>query len=215
MNRAFAACICLLLLTSAALAEVEVTIYGGFQSVPESNIVIRDADVIADADFSEDWQGQSSSAPLYYGIRATSWWSPTFGLGVDLAHSKLSPKDDDLPAGYDLIESTDGVNTMTVNAYRRWLNRFGEVTPYIGGGVGLAAPHVEVTNVASETFGYQLTGPAATWVAGARYPINEQVSVFGEYRGTYSANVADLSTGETLETDVTTNALNLGLSFNF
>ena len=107
------------------------------------------------------------------------------------------------------------MNILTVNAYRRWSSAFGDVSPYVGGGVGVSIPHVEVTNGSSDTFGYQLTGPAATWIAGATYPINEQWSVFGEYKGTYSSNTADLDTDGTLETDIFTNAVNLGLSFNF
>jgi len=120
-----------------------------------------------------------------------------------------------LPDGYDVLEFTDGLNILTVNAYRRWSSAFGDVSPYVGGGVGVSIPHVEVTNGSSDTFGYQLTGPAATWIAGATYPINEQWSVFGEYKGTYSSNTADLDTDGTLETDIFTNAVNLGLSFNF
>ena len=102
-----------------------------------------------------------------------------------------------------------------VNAYRRWENAIGDLTPYVGDRLGLAIPHVEVTNRTSETFGYQVTGPAATWIAGASYPINDKWSVFGEYKGTYSQNTADLDTGGTLETDVVTNAVSVGLSFSF
>jgi lipid A oxidase len=91
----------------------------------------------------------------------------------------------------------------------------GNVTPYVGGGLGVSIPHVEVTNGASETFGYQLTGPAATWIAGASYPISEQWSVFGEYKGTFTSNTGDLDTGGTIETDIFTNAVNVGVSFNF
>jgi len=60
-----------------------------------------------------------------------------------------------------------------------------------------------------------LTGPAATLIAGASLPINDQWSVFGEYNGTYSTNTAELDSGGTLETDIATNALNVGVSFNF
>jgi len=215
MKRALAASICLLILPAAAFAEVELSFYGGVQSAPSSDVTIRDDDVIADDDFSVDWEGRSADAPIYYGIRATKWQSNTFGYGLDFAHNKVYPQDDELPAGYDVLEFTDGLNTLTVNAYRRWSRAFGEVSPYVGGGVGVAVPHVEVTNGESETFGYQLTGPAATWIAGATYPINDQWSVFGEYKGTFSSNSAELDTGGTLETDVVTNAVNLGLSFNF
>ncbi len=214
MNRALLLCLALLAAPATAPAEVQLSFYGGVQSAPSSDIAIRDPE-IGDDDFSIDWEGRSFEAPPYYGIRATRWQSPTFGYGLDFAHNKVYPTDDSLPAGYDVLEMTDGLNTLTVNAYRRWGPVVGNVSPYVGGGVGLSLPHVELTNGTSETFGYQITGPAATWIAGASMPINEQWSVFGEYKGTYSSNTADLESGGTLETDVVTNALNVGVSFNF
>lgn len=212
MPRAIALSALFLLTPVAATAEVELSFYGGAQSAPASDVSVRDG-VIGNEDFTVDWEGRSTDAPVYYGIRATQWRTDDYGYGLDFSHNKIYPRD--LPAGYDVLEFTDGLNTLTVNAYRRWSDAFGDVTPYVGGGVGLAIPHVEVTNGASETFGYQVTGPAATWIAGASYPINDQWSVFGEYKGTFSSNKADLDTGGTIETDVFTNAVNMGLSFNF
>jgi lipid A oxidase len=214
MNRALLLCLALLAAPATAPAEVQLSFYGGVQSAPPSDVTIRNPDT-GDSEFSVDWEGRSFEAPPYYGIRATRWQSPTFGYGLDFAHNKVYPTDDSLPAGYDVLEMTDGLNTLTVNAYRRWDPVVGNLSPYVGGGVGLSLPHVEVTNGTSETFGYQITGPAATWIAGATIPINEQWSVFGEYKGTYSSNTADLESGGTLETDVVTNALNVGVSFNF
>lgn len=128
--------------------------------------------VIPDRTDTLTWEGRSFDAPPYYGWRATYWASPEFGYGLDFAHNKVYPKDDVLPAGYSKLEFTDGLNTLTVNAYRRWENAIAGLTPYVGGGVGLSIPHVEVVSGASETFGYQVTGPAATWIAGASYPIS-------------------------------------------
>ncbi len=215
MKAALAICFALWVGPTAVSAEVELSFYGGIQSAPSSDISIRDDDILADDDFSVDWEGRSGTAPIYYGFRATRWRSETFGFGLDFAHNKVYPKDGELPAGYEVLEFTDGLNTLTVNAYRRWDNAFGDMTPYVGGGIGVALPHVEVTNGASETFGYQLTGPAATVIAGASYPINDQLSVFGEYKGTFSSNSAELDSGGTLETDIMTNAVNFGVSFNF
>lgn len=215
MKRAFALCCCLLAFPTIAAAQVELSFYGGAQSAPASDIVIRGDSSIPDSDFSQNWEGRSASAPIYYGIRATRWQSPTFGFGLDFAHNKVYPKDDVLPADFSVLEFTDGLNTLTVNAYRRWPNMLGDITPYVGGGLGISIPYVEVEYTNSETFGYQLTGPAATWIAGATYPISEQWSVFGEYKGTFSSNTGDLDTGGTIETDIFTNAVNIGVSFNF
>ena len=41
------------------------------------------------------------------------------------------------------------------------------------------------------------------------------VGVFGEYKGTYSVNEADLTNGGTLKSDIVTNAINVGVSFSF
>lgn len=214
MKRALSLCIGLLAVPTFAPAQVELSFYGGVQSAPSSDIAIRDS-VFGNDDFSLDWEGRSSEAPPYYGIRATRWQSPTFGFGLDFAHNKVYPTADSLPADYEVLEFTDGLNTLTVNAYRRWNQALGGMSPYVGGGIGVSLPHVELTRGSSETFGYQLTGPAATWIAGASMPINDQWAVFGEYKGTFSSNTADLDGGGTLETDIFTNAVNLGVSFNF
>ncbi|SEW44002.1 lipid A oxidase [Cognatiyoonia koreensis] len=207
---------CLICAPVAAVAEVELSFYGGAQSAPHSDVIISGDDVIPSDDYFIGWEGRSFEPPPYYGLRATVWNSPTFGYGLDFTHTKIYPQEGDLPDGFDRLEFTDGLNTLTVNAYRRWQNQWGNVTPYVGGGVGVAIPHVEVEyEGAEETAGYQLTGPAATWIAGASYPINDDWSVFGEYKGTYSMNTADLDSGGTLETNVITNALNVGVSFRF
>ncbi|WP_458792173.1 outer membrane protein [Yoonia sp. MH D7] len=200
----------------SASAEVELSFYSGAQNSPHSVVsVTGDPDIPSDR-FRMGWVGKSMDAPIYYGLRATIWKTPSFGYGLDFTHNKIYPNEGDLEkAGYKTLEFTDGLNTLTVNAYRRWQNAIGNFTPYVGGGLGVAIPHVEVTYGASETFGYQVTGAAVTWLAGASYPINDKWSVFGEYKGTYSQNVADLDSGGTLKTDVVTNAVNLGLSFKF
>ena len=71
---------------------------------------------------------------------------------------------------------------------------------------------MEVTYLGRQTFEYQLTGVAETWLAGASYPINDQWSVFGEYKGTYTSNSVSLRDGGTLETDIFTNVINFGVN---
>jgi lipid A oxidase len=213
--RQFFSALTIIALPATAMAEVELNFYGGLQSALESDVAVSGDSVIPDRTDTLTWEGRSFDAPPYYGWRATYWASPEFGYGLDFAHNKVYPKDDVLPAGYSKLEFTDGLNTLTVNAYRRWENAIAGLTPYVGGGVGLSIPHVEVVSGASETFGYQVTGSAATWIAGASYPISDQWSVFGEYKGTYTQNDADLDTGGSLSTDIITNAVNVGVSFRF
>jgi lipid A oxidase len=212
MKCLLAFCIAVLAVPSSSFAQVELSFYTGVQSAQPSDVSIRDP-LLLPVNTRMDWRGRSFDAPLYYGLRATSWRSGSFGVGLDFAHNKIYPSS--LPDGYDVLEMTDGLNTLTVNAYRRWDSVIGNLVPYVGGGIGIAVPHVEVINDMSQTSGYQLTGPAATLIAGASLPLNDQWSVFGEYKGTYSANTAELDSGGTLEADIVTNALNFGVSFNF
>lgn len=216
MKRLIAPILALLVIVpSFAAAEVELSFYGGIQSAAGSTVRFSGDSTIPDGSFDLDWDGKSFEAPPYYGFRATYWQPNNIGYGVEFTHNKIYPTDESLPAGFDRLEMTDGLNALTVNAYRRWPNAFGQMSPYVGGGVGLSIPHVEVTYGSSETAGYQVTGSAATWLAGASYPIGDDWSVFGEYKGTYSSNVGDLDTGGEVKSDVFTNALNFGISFSF
>lgn len=205
-----------LTLSAAPLAaETELSFYGGLQSAPHSDVFIT-GDPAYPAKTFVGWSGKSFEAPPYYGLRVTRWTSPTFGYGIDFTHNKIYPKDGELDGTpFTRLEFTDGLNTLTANAYRRWPGAFGEWTPYVGGGLGIAIPHVEVENGVTKTQGYQVTGPAATWIAGASAPLTERYRVFAEYKGTYSMNEADLDGGGTLTTDVITNAINVGISFAF
>ena len=209
---AAALCLC----AGAAAAEVELSFYGGYQTSPHSEVMVFDDSVVPDLEFTAGWEGRSFEPPPYYGFRATWWPSDTFGFGLDVNHAKVYADDETLAeTGYERFEFSDGINIITLNAYRSWEDAFGSVSPYVGGGLGVSFPHVELTEGGSETFGYQITGPAVTWIAGASLPITDQWSVFGEYKGTYSINSADLDGGGTLETNIITNALNVGVSFNF
>lgn len=212
MNRGLSLCIALLAAPSGAPAQVELSFYAGAQSAQTSDVVIRDR-LSGPLHVTQTSRGRSFDAPLFYGIRATTWRSKTFGFGLDFAHNKAYQAA--LPDGYDVLEMTDGLNTLTVNAYRRWHGVAGALSPYLGGGIGIALPHVEVASDHSEASGYQLTGPAATWIAGASLPLDDKWSVFGEYKGTYSANTSDLDSGGTFEADIVTNALNAGVGFSF
>jgi lipid A oxidase len=204
------------MLPLGAMAEIELSFYGGAQAAPHSDVSIFGSPSIPDDDFTAGWEGRSFEAPIYYGIRATWWRNETLGFGLELNHAKVYADAETLTeSGLERFEFSDGINIVTVNVFRRFPEGLGPVTPYVGGGVGVSVPHVEVTGGTSETFEYQVTGPAVAFVAGASYPISDRWSVFGEYKGTYSMNSADLDGGGTLETDIVTNAFNLGVSLDF
>jgi len=157
--------------------------------------------------------------PPYYGVRGTWWRDDKLGFGLEFTHAKVYAPDDEMAEiGFSDLEFTDGINILTVNAYRRWSGIWAEgaLTPYVGGGVGVAIPHMDVeTTTGIDTFEYKYTGPAARLTAGIPYDLNERFAVFGEYQFTYSSNSADLDECGKLDTDMKTNALSLGLTLKF
>ena len=202
--------------SQAAAQEYELSIYSGWQTAPHSR-VSGDYPGGGDYDALIGWDGKSFEMPPYYGLRGTWWRSETFGVALEFTHAKVYAPDDEREAiGFDSMEFTDGHNLLTLNAMRRWPEQWGTATPYAGAGLGIAFPHVDVeTTGGDKTFGYQLTGPAVRLLAGVSYPISERVSIFGEYQFTYSSNEADLDGGGSLETDIKTNAINVGLALSF
>lgn len=201
---------------SAAWAqEIELSVYGGYQTAPHSRVTGARADGSV---FSEriGWDGKSFSAPPYYGLRGTYWLASNWGYGVELTHAKVYAPATEMPAGFSRLEFTDGHNIVTLNALRRWPGLWHEkLTPYAGVGIGAAVPHVDVNENGNRTFGYQVTGPAFRAMLGASYALNERWALFGEYQFTASDNKADLEGGGSLNATILTNALNMGVSLKF
>ncbi len=201
-----------------ASAEVELSFYTGIQESPHSKVTGTETatDGGGDLNFTAGWEGKSFAPPPYYGVRGTWWQTDRFGFGAEFTHDKVYADDQTkTDNGYTVLEFTDGLNIITVNGLYRWPSQWGSVTPYVGGGLGIAVPHVEVERGSVNIRGYQLTGPAVRWMAGASYALTDQWSLFGEYQGTYSKNSVDLGDGGELNTNIITNAVNLGVSFSF
>jgi len=210
---------CLALLSAPATAQnFQLSFYGGLQTLPHSVVTGNDPAGVGAFNFTAGWEGNSFRAPVYYGLRGTWWQTEEFGLSLDFAHSKAYADDDTLTStGFPTLEFTDGINVLTVNALRRFPNEDRRWTPYIGGGIGIAVPYVEVqsTGGAPETLEYQFGGIAAQFQGGIEYEINESWSVFGEYMMNYVDLDVDLQGGGTLSTDLITNAFNVGAGFSF
>ncbi|MEI4484866.1 outer membrane beta-barrel protein [Frigidibacter sp. MR17.14] len=199
------------LLPAAARAEVTLSFYGGLQSVTGSTV---DDSTLGRQGI--DWDGKSTAVPPYWGARATWWRDDAWGFGLEFNHAKAYA-DNKAEAGYDTLEFTDGLNFATVNAFRRWQQPGRAWAPYVGAGVGLSIPHVEVTAAGSDnsTFGYQITGPVVQLVAGTTWGVNDRWELFGEWKGAWSKHEAELDGGGTLKAELITNALNLGISYRF
>lgn len=199
-----------------AQSGLELSFYLGVQESPHSRI--RGSDNTGAFNFLSTWEGRSGEAPPYYGLRATWWRTANFGFGAELNHAKVYADNPTLIAnGFNNLEFTDGLNIITANAFYRWPGLWANerLTPYVGGGVGIAVPHVDVERGGQKTFEYQYTGPAVMWAAGLSYDINDTWAVFTEYKGTFSQNEAELTGGGTLSTDIVTTAVNFGLTYKF
>ncbi|MBI1417096.1 MAG: outer membrane beta-barrel protein [Limimaricola sp.] len=205
-------------LPTMSQAEVEFSFFSGFEESPHSKVTGTDPGNAVNEvlDFTAGWDGKSLEMPPYAGLRATWWRTDRFGIGIEITHDKVYA-DDATKAdnGFSTLEFTDGLNIATVNAMYRWQNQWGALTPYIGGGIGISVPHVEVTSAGGSVFEYQYGGLAVRWMAGLSYRIDDRWSMFGEYQGTYSMNDVNLGSGGTLKTNIITNGLNIGVSYRF
>lgn len=201
--------------TVPAAAEMGVSVYGGFQTAPHSDIEVSDG-----PDFRAGWEGKSFQMPPYYGVRGT-WWmtdlgKPNLGLSVDFTHAKVYADSATLStSGWSHFEFSDGINLLTLNALYRMPIEGTKFVPYIGAGAGINVPHVEVTRGSGRTFEYQLGGATVQAQAGVAYDFNESWSAFVEYKGNYSWVDVDIDSGASLKTKILTNAVNVGVSYRF
>ena len=207
----------------AAAGELEIGVYGGANESVGSRGVL-DSGTASEA-YAIDWQGRSFSAPIYYGLRLTYWpdWMENWGIGLDFTHAKAYAdlSDPALAADFSVLEFTDGLNLLTLNGYRKW-DLDDRLRAYLGAGVGVNIPHVEITTGAgtvvgeTSTFEYQLAGPAAQILAGVSYEVLPNLRLFGEYKLSYARVNADLAgSGGSFSTDIASHHILAGLSYAF
>lgn len=210
-----------LFLASVASAETTVSVYGGIQENNSSTAHVTDIDG-SKYNTEVDWDGNSFSMPPYYGFRVSQKINPDWALGVDYTHTKAYATADSMAsAAFSTMEFTDGINILTANATRQF-DLESDITPYVGLGVGVTIPHVELqsSQMNDKTFEYQLAGPAATAFAGVDYELSETWSVFSELKFDYhsiNADMTDPSTDQSgsFETDIMSYAFNVGVSLSF
>ena len=215
----------LALLPLSALAqggELEIGVYGGLNESFDSEGILSDGVVEQSADI--DWAGHSFTAPIYYGARLTYWLDtmPDWGFGLDYTHAKVYADLDGagVDGNYDRLEFTDGLNLVTANLFYK--KDFSDAfRAYVGVGAGVSVPHVEVNTTGAtvvgetDTFEYQLTGPAFQGIVGASYELVDNWRVFGEYKLSYSVNEARLDGGGTFSTNITSQHVLAGISYSF
>lgn len=198
----------------SAFAEAQLSLYGGLHGAVESNVSGNGAGT--DFGFDAGWQGPAPLDRTDYGVRLVWWRADNYGWGLDFNSADTEADTATLKAnGLTRLGFSGGLDVLTVNAYRRWKQPERRVIPYIGVGVGLSLPHLDYSTAAGSYAENQAAGGAVQWVAGASYPLNDRLSLFGELQGSYSVNGADLAGGGTLEAGVLTGAINLGVSLGF
>lgn len=201
--------------TEPALAQTELSIYGGATLSPDSRVSVDDPGGFGNSDFLATWDNVASPN-TNYGVRLTWWQSDKWGWGLDFSHDEIAADGTTLSGtGLNSLGFSDGLNVLTINRYRQWDRPDVAVTPYVGAGIGMSLPLVDYDSGGIVTHGFQLGGPAVALVAGARYPVGEHLSLFGEYKGTYSANTLNLTGGGGFDTKILTNSINFGASFGF
>lgn len=208
--------------------ELEFSFYLGGQGAVDS---LGQAQLPGGGTYSRliDWQGLSFSRPLYYGMRA-SLWEGDRGIAIEATHNKVYSSASDRRGVFRHLEFSDGHNIITANAMQRWPDALGHprrgastrVTPYIGAGIGVAVPHVDIIieGAKAESFGYRLAGPAMRSLLGAKFEIDDGLAFIAEYQTSWSHNKVsiDPDPGEEagrFRTRIITHALNLGLSARF
>ncbi|MFY9239932.1 MAG: outer membrane beta-barrel protein [Roseovarius sp.] len=217
----------LLMSAAPAAAEFELSLYLGIQSVDDSR---ASGTLPGGAAFSRNvaWEGNPLENPYYYGGRITWWTQNDIGFGLEGTHAKAyAPAAARAALGVDRLELSDGHNIITANVMKRWPTAFGAPrwTPYVGGGLGIAMPHVDiqVTGAGGRTYDYEQTGIALRGIAGMKYALNDRWSLFGEYQATWSDNDITIDADPTvpgqtdgkLRTELVTHAVNIGVSYNF
>ncbi len=201
---------------TAVQAEPSISVYGGLNASPHSTVKYDFNQGAGPQSSTVGWDGASFKMPPYYGIRATWWFesAPAWGIAADFIHAKVvaSPR----PAGFAKLEFTDGINFLTANLMYRFQNE-SSFTPYAGIGVGLSIPSVEVVNAAltSSTKEFQIGGPAAQIFVGLDARINDNWSVFGELKSSYTRIEAELSGGGSLSTNLISNQVIFGVTYSF
>jgi lipid A oxidase len=212
------ACFCSL----PALAETQISVYGGANWNFSSDVKVESPNVLGGHETrSIDWDGGSFEMPPYWGVRGTYWLSKgsNWGFAIEYTHQKAIADIDYATDEFSHLEFTDGNNLVLLEALYRFSPMMnGTLVPYVGAGVGVTIPHVEVTfrqGPNNRTFEYQCCGPAAQIMAGLEYKLNEAWSLFTEAKLSYSHIDADLKDGGGLETDLWSPAVAVGLTYRF
>lgn len=223
--------------SSASAGSLTVSAYGGWNGSFNSDVNFTGPSTDWTVK-NVPWEGLSlggGDAP-YYGARLTYWsvLIPNLGIALDYTHDKVraNPAASVSYSGtlngssfngtntignlFGALRFTNGLNLVTINALYR-LHSIGILHPYVGAGVGITIPEVEVTGNGStvpfaRTFAYEYGGPAAQGIAGVDLTLTKRVSVFTEYKLSWTSVNSPITGGDRIHTTIVTNHLLAGLT---
>ncbi|MHC4219010.1 MAG: outer membrane protein [Planctomycetota bacterium] len=189
------------------------------------------------------WNDDSFVMPIYWGARFGYWLEKEkngFGFAIDFTHAKMIantgasyeasgieggvPVSGTVPMATSIqrMEFVDGNNFLTFNVmYRNFPegernDTFGgRIQPYIGAGMGVAIPQVNVLTSGSSTDEYQFAAVAFQFMVGFNWDIAGPLTTFIEYKFNYADLDVDLTGGGSIRTEAITHQLVVGLGLRF
>ncbi|MGI9383714.1 MAG: outer membrane protein [Methyloligellaceae bacterium] len=226
---------------AAAATEFQVGVYGGWNETMPSLVRYRQPKGTDLTIKDIQWLGESFEIEPYWGVRGTVWPARLKRLGVmfDYAHAKASalktqtlnqsgtrdgqpvPATEPFSKTFRKLEFTHGLNFFTLNAVYRITGLHARFVPYLGLGLGISMPHVDTQRAGWEkdtrTYVHQITGPTVQFLGGLewRFHGSGRGSAFAEYKLNHSRNAARLKGGGSLETNLWTHQVPVGLSFHY
>lgn len=224
--------------STCSAADIGVGVYLGRGFPSETDVRLREANG-SDLTFHDvRWADQSFSAPIYYGIRVDYWPSESAanGVSLDFTHAKMYARteqtiavsgtrnsqsvnrDEVLGDTFSTLAFSHGYNILTLNALHRWLPaaeaHVHNAHPYVGAGLGIAVPHVEVKTATSIVDEFQFAGFVYQVLGGVGYRVDANWDVYAEYKLTYGDLAVDLTGGGQLDVTPVTHHVTVGALFD-
>lgn len=194
-----------------------VSLYSGVTDARPSEVSGRVSDIAGSFLFVTDWSVIPFDETPYLGVRLTRWSDLRNGVALDLTSIALSA--DDSGSELAALSFADGMVVATVNWMHRVKPRLPKTDsgwePYVGLGAGVAVPDTEIQTLSGTKRGSQFGGPAIVALAGVARNVSDDLELFVEYKLTHARLELDLGLGGSLETDLTTHAINFGMTLDF
>lgn len=211
-----------------AQSEIQVGLYGGRSSSPDSDVHFTSPDDTDMTLTNVKWSSDSFKPSPFYGGRGIDWnaRAPRLGVMVDFTHAKATAirsqtvthhgkhKGVEVPASgpitdiFRKLEFTHGLNYLTLNGVFRATGLNRRIVPYAGLGIGFMVPHVNVRRAGQakedEFHEAQVTGMAAQVFGGIEWRVfkSDRRSVFTEYKLTLAPNLVTLKDGGSVTANI-------------